>query len=118
MVAAAKDIGGIKVLSLRMPDGTQSGPLRELAEKLRDKLGERSAVLLGTKAADKVALVLMVSKAATDRLKAGDLIKAISKIVGGSGGGRPDMAQAGGTEVAKIDDAMAAFYTEVATTLS
>jgi len=118
MVSAAKDIGGVKVLALRMPDGTQAGALRELAEKLRDKLGERAAVLLATRAADKVSLVLMVSKAATDKLKAGDLIKAVSKIVGGSGGGRPDMAQAGGTEVAKIDEAVAAFHPEVERTLS
>ncbi|MFO0592389.1 MAG: alanine--tRNA ligase [Polyangiaceae bacterium] len=113
MIAEAKDIGGVKVLARRMPDNTQAGPLRELAEKLRDKLGERSAVLLGAKGPDKVALALMVSKAATDKLKAGDLIKGVSKIVGGSGGGRPDMAQAGGTDVAKIDEAIAAFYPEV-----
>ena len=113
MVAEAKDIGGVKVLARRMPDNTAAGPLRELAEKLRDKLGERSAVLLGAKGPDKVALALMVSKAATDKLKAGDLIKGVSKIVGGSGGGRPDMAQAGGTDVAKIDEAIAAFYPEV-----
>ena len=118
MIAEAKDIGGVKVLARRMPDNTQAGPLRELAEKLRDKLGERSAVLLGTKGPDKVALALMVSKAATDRLKAGELIKAVSKIVGGSGGGRPDMAQAGGTDVAKIDEAIAAFYPEVERTLA
>ena len=113
MVAAAREIGGVRVLALRVPDNTQAGAIRELAEKLRDKLGERSAVLVGTKGADKVALALMVSKAATDKLKAGDLIKGVSKIVGGSGGGRPDMAQAGGTDVAKIDEAIAAFYSEV-----
>ena len=117
MVSQARDMGGVKVLALRMPDNTQAGALRELAEKLRDKLGERSAVLLGTKGPDKVALALMVSKAATDKLKAGDLIKGVSKIVGGSGGGRPDMAQAGGAEVGKIDEAIAAFYPEVAKAL-
>ncbi len=113
MIAGARDIGGVRVLALRVPDNTQPGAIRELAEKLRDKLGERSAVLLGTKGPDKVSLALMVSKAATDKLKAGDLIKGVSKIVGGSGGGRPDMAQAGGTDVAKIDEAIAAFYPEV-----
>ncbi len=118
MLASAKEIGGVKALALRVADNTQGGALRELAEKLRDKLGERSVVLLGTKGPDKVALALMVSKAATDRLKAGELIKAISKIVGGSGGGRPDMAQAGGTDVAKIDEAIAALYPEVEKTLA
>jgi alanyl-tRNA synthetase len=53
---------------------------------------------------------LTVSKAATNRFKAGDVIKSVAQAVGGSGGGRPDMAQAGGTEVDKIDDAIAAFY--------
>ncbi len=118
MLAEAKDIGGVKVLARRMPDNTQPGALRELAEKLRDKLGERAAVLLGTKGPDKASLVLMVSKAATDRLKAGELIKAVSKLVGGSGGGRPDMAQAGGAEVGKLDEAIAAFYPEIERTLS
>jgi alanyl-tRNA synthetase len=118
MIADAKEIGGVKVLARRVPDGTQAAAIRELAEKLRDKLGERSAVLLGSVAGDKAALALMVSKAATDRLKAGDLIRTISKIVGGSGGGRPDMAQAGGTEVAKLDEALAAFYVEVEKTLT
>jgi alanyl-tRNA synthetase len=114
MLAEAREIGGIKVLARRVPDGTQSAALREIAEKLRDKLGERSAVLLGSVAGDKAQLAVMVSKAATDRLKAGDLIKGIAKIIGGSGGGRPDMAQAGGTDVGKIDEAVAATYTEVA----
>ena len=113
MLAGARELGGVKVLALRVPDGTQSGALRELAEKLRDKLGERSAVLLGAVAGDKAQLVVMVSKAATDRLKAGDLVKTIARIVGGSGGGRPDMAQAGGTDIGKIDEAVAALYTEV-----
>lgn len=113
MIAGAREIGGIKVLAMRVPDGTNAGALRELADKLRDKLGERSAVLLGGVAGDKAQLAMMVSKAATDRLKAGDVIRAVAKIVGGSGGGRPDMAQAGGTEVAKLDEAIAATYSEV-----
>jgi alanyl-tRNA synthetase len=114
MMAEAKEIGGIRVLSRRMPDGTQSAVLREIADKLRDKLGEHSVVLAASVAGDKVQLCVMVSKAATAKIKAGDLIKAVSKIVGGSGGGRPDMAQAGGSEVGKIDDAVAAVYGEAA----
>ena len=98
-------------------DGTNAGALRELAEKLRDKLGERSAVLLGCVTGDKAQLAVMVSKPATDRLKAGELVKAVAKIVGGSGGGRPDMAQAGGTETGKLDEAIAAMYGEVERTL-
>jgi alanyl-tRNA synthetase len=118
MLAEAREIGGVKVLSKRVPDGTQAGALRELGEKLRDKLGERSAVFLAAAAADKASLCLMVSKAATDRLKAGDLIRELAKHVGGSGGGRPDMAQAGGTNVAGIDAAVAAAYEEVTRVLA
>ena len=113
MIAEAREIAGVKVISRRVADGTNAGALRELAEKLRDKLGERAAVLLGAVAGDKAQLAVMVSKGATDRLKAGDLVKTIAKIVGGSGGGRPDMAQAGGTDVAKLDEAIAATYVEV-----
>ena len=83
--------------------------LRELAEKLRDKLGD-AVVLVGAVGKDKALLVLTVSKALTDRYKAGDLIKGIAQIVGGSGGGRPDMAQAGGTEIDKLDEALESLY--------
>lgn len=114
MLADAKEMGGIRVLARRVPDGTQSAVLREIAEKLRDKLGDQSVVLIGGVAGDKAQLCVMVSKAATAKIKAGDLIKAVAKIVGGSGGGRPDMAQAGGTDVAKIDDAISAAYGEAA----
>jgi len=114
----ARDIGGVKVLARRLPDGTSVAALREVAEKTRDKLGDRSVVLLGCVAGGKAQLALMISKAATDRLKAGELIKPVAKLVGGSGGGRPDMAQAGGTEVGKLDEAIAALYAEVERTLN
>ncbi|WP_438022381.1 alanine--tRNA ligase [Sorangium sp. So ce233] len=113
MLEGAREIGGIKVLARRVPDGTNPGALRDLAEKLRDKLGDRSAVLLGAAVGDKAQLAVMLSKSATERLKAGELIKPIARIVGGSGGGRPDMAQAGGTDVAQLDAAIAAIYVEV-----
>ena len=112
MLAEAKDIGGVKVLAHRVADGTQAGALRELAEKLRDKLGGKAAVLLGTVVDGKAALAVMVSKEATEKVKAGDLIKAVAAVVGGRGGGRPDMAQAGGPDVGKLDEAIAAAYAE------
>jgi alanyl-tRNA synthetase len=111
MIAGAREIGGVKVLAKRVADGTQAGALRELAEKLRDKLGEQSAVLLAA-GGDKATLCVMVSKAATSRVKAGDLVREVAKCVGGSGGGRPDMAQAGGPDVAGIDASVEAFYAE------
>jgi alanyl-tRNA synthetase len=114
MLAEARDVGGVKVLARRVADGTNAGALRDVAEKLRDKLGGRAAVLLGCAADGKAQLCVMVSKEATDKLKAGDLIKALAALVGGRGGGRPDMAQAGGPEVAKLDEAIGATYGEVA----
>ena len=110
----AKDIGGVKVLAERVPDGTNVGVLRDHAEKLRDRIGGKAAVLVGTVAEGKAQLAVMISKDATDKLKAGDLIKAVAAIVGGRGGGRPDMAQAGGPDAGKIDEAIAATYAEAA----
>jgi alanyl-tRNA synthetase len=99
-------------------DDTQPASLRELAEKLRDKLGQPATVLLASVCGDKVQLTLMVSKGASDTLKAGTLIKPIAEKVGGRGGGRPDMAQAGGAEVAGIDEAVAVLPDLVAATLA
>jgi alanyl-tRNA synthetase len=110
MLAKAETIGDVSALGVRVADGTDMAALRELAEKLRDKLGERAVVLVAAVGGGKAQLCLTVSKAATNRFKAGDVIKSVAQAVGGSGGGRPDMAQAGGTEVDKIDDAIAAFY--------
>ena len=67
-------------------------------------------VLVGSAADDKAQLVLTVAKPLTGRFKAGDLIRPIAAIVGGSGGGRPDMAQAGGTDVGRLDQAIEAVY--------
>src|SRR6266545_4255872 len=104
LLAQARDVGGIKVLAVAV-EVTDVGALREMAEKLRDKLGD-SVVLVGSKAGTKVQLVLTVSKALSARLKAPELIRPVAQIVGGSGGGRPDMAQAGGTDTAKLDEAL------------
>ncbi|HWZ91798.1 MAG TPA: alanine--tRNA ligase, partial [Polyangiaceae bacterium] len=108
LLGRARDISGVKVLGVRT-EVTDRGALRELAEQLRDKLGP-SVVLVGSETDGKVQLVLTVAKGLTDRLKAGDLIRPAAQIVGGSGGGRPDMAQAGGTEVARLDEAIESIY--------
>jgi alanyl-tRNA synthetase len=114
MLADARDVAGVKVLAKRVADGTQAGPLRDLAEKLRDKLGGAAVVLLGAATDGKAQLTVMISKEATARIKAGDLVKSLAAIVGGRGGGRPDMAQAGGPDVAKLDEALAASHAEAA----
>jgi alanyl-tRNA synthetase len=107
----ARAIPGGKVLAVRLGAG-DAATLRETAEKLRDKLGE-AVVLVGLAGKDKAMLVLVVSKGLTSRYSAGDLIKGIAQVVGGSGGGRPDMAQAGGTLVDKLDEALEQLYGRV-----
>jgi alanyl-tRNA synthetase len=108
ILRGARDIPGGKVLAAKVEAG-DAATLRELAEKLRDKLGD-AVVLLAAVNGPKASLVLTVSKSLTDRYKAGELIKPVAQILGGSGGGRPDMAQAGGTEIAKIDEAVNRLY--------
>jgi alanyl-tRNA synthetase len=108
MLKQARDIPGGKALAVRL-SAVDAGTLRETAEKLRDSLGP-SIVLVGAASKDKAMLVLMVSKTMTSRYSAGDLIKPIAEIVGGSGGGRPDMAQAGGAQVARLDEALGSLY--------
>jgi alanyl-tRNA synthetase len=112
LLAKAREVSGVKVLGVRTAV-TDRGALRELAEQLRDKLGD-GIVLVGSEVDGKAQLVLTISKALTGRYRAGDLIRGVAEIVGGSGGGRPDMAQAGGTDVARLDEAIEAVYSGVA----
>ncbi len=112
MLSKAREVSGVKVLGIRT-EVTDRGALRELAEQLRDKLGD-SVVVVGSEADGKAQLVATVSKSVMDRFKAGELIKGVAAIVGGSGGGRPDMAQAGGTDPSKLDDAIESIYGAVA----
>ena len=111
LLGRARDVAGVKVLGVRT-EVADRGALRELAEQLRDKLGE-SIVLVGSESDGKAQLVLTVAKPLTSRFKAGDLIRSIAGIVGGSGGGRPDMAQAGGTDPSRLDEAIEAVYARV-----
>jgi alanyl-tRNA synthetase len=106
--ADARDYGGVKVLGLQT-EVTDRGALRELAEQLRDQLG-RSVVLVVSIADGKAQMVLTVAKELTARYPAGQLIRPVAAAVGGTGGGRPDMAQAGGPDVAQVPQAIAALY--------
>jgi alanyl-tRNA synthetase len=109
LTANARKIGDVTVLGTTV-DVADPGALRELADKLRDKLAP-AVIVLGAKASDdKVVLVCTVSKDLTARFKAGALIKEVASIAGGSGGGRPDFAQAGGTQPEKLEAAVAKVY--------
>jgi len=104
LASQAEEINGIKVLAANL-EGADPKGLRDTVDQLKNKLGS-AAVLLATVEGDKISLVAGVTKDATDRIKAGDLLKAVAEQVGGKGGGRPDMAQGGGTEPAKLDAAL------------
>lgn len=111
MLSGAKTISGARVLGVRT-ELSDRAALRELAEQLRDKLGD-AVVLVGAADGPKAALVVSVSKSLTGRFRAGELIKVAAEKVAGSGGGRPDMAQAGGTDVTGLDAAVESIYAAV-----
>lgn len=94
LLSQVKEIKGVRTLAVQV-DVTDAKTLRDFGDKLRDRL-QSGIVLLGSKSADKAMLLCLVTKDLTSRFHAGNIIKEIAPIVGGSGGGRPDMAQAGG----------------------
>jgi alanyl-tRNA synthetase len=103
-----REIKGVKVLATRA-DNLERPQLRTLVDNLRNKLGSGVAVL-GSVSDGKVALIVGVTKDLTSRVQAGKIIAEVAKKVGGSGGGRPDMAEAGGKDPAALDSALAASY--------
>jgi alanyl-tRNA synthetase len=105
------EIAGIKVLSGRM-DGVDAKALREAVDRVKDKLGN-AIVVLGSVDDGKVRLAAGVTKNNTDKIRAGDLIKPVAEQVGGKGGGRPDFAQAGGTDASQLDKALESVATWV-----
>jgi len=116
LAESAVEVGGIKVVAARV-DGADAKTLREAVDKLKDKLGS-AVVVLGVPTEDgKVSLVAGVTKDLTGRVKAGEIVGAVAAQVGGRGGGRPDFAQAGGTEPEKLDAALAAVKDLVAAKL-
>jgi len=107
-LSGVREINGIKILARELEAESQK-ELRESADKIKDKLGS-GIILLGAKNEGKVMLICMVTKDLTKRFKAGDIIKHLSGIVGGKGGGRPDMAQGGGSQPEKMAEALEASY--------
>jgi alanyl-tRNA synthetase len=104
LAGQAEAVGGIKVLAATL-EGADSKRLRETVDQLKNKLGA-AAVILGTVTDGKVALVAGVTKAETKRIKAGELVNYVAGQVGGRGGGRPDMAQAGGSQPENLQAAL------------
>ncbi|PAV48783.1 alanine--tRNA ligase [Pseudomonas sp. HAR-UPW-AIA-41] len=105
LAGSAVDTKGVKVLAARL-DGLDGDALLALVDQLKNKLGS-ALILLGGELDGKITLVAGVTQNLTAQLKAGDLMKQAAAAVGGKGGGRPDMARGGGTDVAKLDEALA-----------
>jgi alanyl-tRNA synthetase len=104
LLAQAIEISGIKVLAATI-EGADAKALREMADKLRDKL-KSCALVLGSAVDGRVALIAAVTADLTAKVKAGELVNFVAGQVGGKGGGKPDMAQAGGTEPDKLAAAL------------
>jgi len=111
-----REVKGVKVLATRA-DNLERPQLRTLIDNLRNKLGS-GVVVLGSVSDGKVALIVGVTKDLTSRVQAGRVIAEIAKKVGGSGGGRPDMAEAGGKDPSALDSALADSYGVVESLLS
>jgi alanyl-tRNA synthetase len=103
--AAAVEVKGVKLLVQRV-DGLERGPMRDLVDQMRSKLGS-GVVVLGAASDGKVALIVGVTKDLTGKVQAGKVVGQLAALVGGKGGGRPDLAEAGGSDVAALDAALA-----------
>ncbi|HFD12621.1 MAG TPA: alanine--tRNA ligase [Crenotrichaceae bacterium] len=101
----AVDINGVKVLATKL-DNVEPKAVREIVDQLKNKLGS-TAIVLATVNGNNISLVAGVSKDQTHHIKAGELVNSVAAQVGGKGGGRPDMAQAGGNNPAALDNALA-----------
>ncbi len=106
-----KDVKGVKVLAHRV-DNLERAQLRTLVDQLREKIGS-GVVVLGSASNGNVSLIVGVTKDLTGRVQAGKVISAVAQKVGGKGGGRPDLAEAGGKDAAALDSALAGVYTVV-----
>ncbi|AZR81767.1 alanine--tRNA ligase [Thiomicrospira sp. S5] len=104
LASAVEKVGEVNVLAAQL-EGADVNTLRETLDKLKDKL-EPAAIVLAAVDGEKVSLVAGVSKALTSQWKAGELVNHVAQQVGGKGGGRPDMAQAGGKDPSKLKEAL------------
>jgi alanyl-tRNA synthetase len=106
LTSSAVDVDGVKVLAAAV-DGADARSLRDTLDQCKNKLGS-AVILLAAVEGDKIALAAGVTKDLTDRVRAGDLMKEFAGRLGGKGGGRPDMAQGGGSDVAGLSAALEA----------
>lgn len=107
VLGKAVEVKGVKVLRHRA-DGLDRGQLRTLVDNLKQKAGEGVVVLASAQPEGKVAIIAGVTPGLVKRIQAGKLVGAVAKFVGGSGGGRPEIAEAGGKDASQIDAALQA----------
>ena len=107
LASTAVEIAGVKVVATRV-DGADAPALRDAVDQLKGKLRSAAIVLASVQEPDKVVLIAGVTQDQIAKMKAGDLVNVVAQKVGGRGGGRPDMAQAGGNDPTKLDEALAA----------
>jgi alanyl-tRNA synthetase len=100
-----EEVEGVTVLARKAPE-MSPGELRNLADTMRQKLGS-GVVVLGMESGGKATLLVAVTDDVADRVKAGDLVRELAAVVGGRGGGKPTLAQAGGPDAGKLDEALA-----------
>ncbi|RJQ41839.1 MAG: alanine--tRNA ligase [Nitrospiraceae bacterium] len=108
LIEKARDIGGTKVISCRF-DGLEKKDLRILADNLKDKLGS-GVIVLASAMNGEAAFLSMVTKELAKKIKAGEILKKVAEIAGGRGGGKPEMAEGGTKDIAKLDTALEAVY--------
>ncbi len=111
LLERAESRNGVKVVTAAIPE-VDAPTLRQIGDKIRDRLGS-GAIVLGSSKDGKAFVLCMTTKDLTGRLHAGDIVKAIAKHIGGGGGGRPDMAQAGGSRPEGVANALAAAQQEI-----
>ena len=108
LLSGAREIAGVKTLAVKVEMDDPKG-LRELSDTLKDRIGS-GIIAIGTEKDGKATLLVAVTKDLTNRFKAGDLIKGLAPIIGGSGGGKPELSQAGGSMPEKLDEALEKLY--------
>ena len=106
-----REVEGIKVVSREVKEADRN-TLRQVADDIRNRI-KSGIVVLGTTTGEKVSLLVMVTQDLTGRIKANELIRPVAKHVQGGGGGKPDMAEAGGKNPAGLKDALESVYSEV-----
>jgi alanyl-tRNA synthetase len=114
--SGAVEVAGVKVVATRI-DGADAPALRDAVDQVKSKLRSAVIVLASVQAPDKVVLIAGVTQDQVAKVKAGDLVNVVAQKVGGRGGGRPDLAQAGGNDPARLDEALAAVAPWVEATL-